>query len=258
MAEVYTDSESLQAYLYEYITEYCYDNGLDPDTYLENLDGNYTSAVIDIPELEVYFQWAFIQLMQIVDPDALYSDEGEVLSFEEVYNNADSEFVDLIIEMIQDDPELLAFFAMQAEGETGADYVMSILQDTYDASESSSDSDSDTSDYNEEARELIDEYGLDSLTWLADFEDAAYACEMYILDELAELDAYIYEIAAMYESGDLTLEQYDAELGNVSYWREFLLSLMQEASQVVSTVFEMYSDLWETLLDTQERIIDRI
>ncbi len=247
------------------ITEWCEAQGVDPNDFLANLDGGFTASVFDNPTLEAYFQLAYMQLVELLYPEVINSLEAEIgeVTFETLYDSADEEFNNFIISLIEDDPEIMALYAMQAGGETEGDFVLALLAAL------NTETSADLSEYGEgfnttdDLREYLDSVDLGAdmenelLAW-AEAEDVYTATEMAILDRLAEYDQAMNDLVAALESGDISETQFESEMQNITFGRETLMAMLQQVTDQKMQFFETISELYDQAFEMQNTIINNM
>lgn len=228
------------------VEAYCEANGIDPESYLENLDGDLSLALIDNPTFEAYFQLAYVQLMEIVAPEVINSLEAQVgdVDFETLYANADDDLNALVEALIQDDPELMAFVANRESGQSEGEAVLSLLAQSY----SQSNSDSEAQEYLDDARELAENYELgEGFDWVIEQEALYSSVEQSILDQLAEYDQAIVDLAEAFASGKMSEAEYEASLQESQFGREYLLMMLQTVTEQKATVMELISEMYKKI-----------
>ncbi|MBU0506537.1 MAG: hypothetical protein ABII18_11600 [bacterium] len=243
------------------VEAYCEANGINAEDYLSNLDGNLTINVFDNPTLAAYFQLAYMQLVEMLYPEVINSIEAEVgaVDFATLYESCDEEFNAFITSIIQDDPELMALFSMQAGS---SDSEIQALYAELAKMISSSDSEADdmgATFYTDQARDsAAGTSHEDFVNWLADQEDMFTSVEMSILDQLSTYDQAILEIKAALENDDISAEEFQAEMENIMFGRETLMTMLQQVTAQKSQFFEMISEMMDKATEMQNSIINNM
>lgn len=257
--------------LREYITEYCQTNNIDPATYVAALDGEIDINLKDDPAFQAYWQLASLQLAYILSGGAVdMSVPGDVAydqeSIEAAYAAADAELLALCESLLQDQPELLAFFTMQTDGVSSGNDILAAInlsesnttEETSTSEDSSEDSDGE-SWTSQDTRDFIEAYGgSEGLDWLIDYEEGIRAAEQSILNYVAEMDQQLVELTEMFNSGEISAEEYSAKTENLSIYRETLLAMLQQLESSLSTVMEMYSKLIEQANEMSMAVINNM
>ncbi|MBF0105088.1 MAG: hypothetical protein HQM16_07140 [Deltaproteobacteria bacterium] len=237
------------------VEAYCAANSIDPDEYLAGLDSNLALNVFDREVLEPYFQLAYMQLMLILDPElinSLSASIGAPPNYETLYANADDDINQLIQMMIEDDPELMGYFANLEGGESMSDAFFEILAEEKAALAAGSPVE-DTS-FTEDAQALQDKYQMgETFDWIIDREESFKAAEMSILDQLSELDAFYIDII---NNPSLDEKAKDSLSRNNLYQKETLLTMLQSVTTAESSFFEMMSKLYKQIQETSMGIIN--
>jgi hypothetical protein len=242
------------------VEAYCEANGIDAEDYLANLDGNLTINVFDNPTLAAYFQLAYMQLVEMLYPEIINSIEAEVgtVDFATLYESCDEEFNDFITSIIQDDPELMALFSMQAGSSDSEIQALYAELATMIASSDDSD-DMSATFYTDQARDSAEGTSHeDFVNWLADQEDMFTSVEMSILDQLSYYDQAILEIKAALENDEISAESFQAEMENIMFGRETLMTMLQQVSAQKAQFFEMISEMMDKATEMQNSIINNM
>lgn len=259
-----TDQVAQMEALQDYITEYCESQGIDPSTFVDSIDGDLSADFLNDPVFQAYWNMAYLQLMYLLSGGSpSVSASGEIEYPDDlmsVYNDASQEMIDYVTNLLNDDPQLMVFFAMQTgefqEGDT-ADSLLALISQT-EASTSTDSDDSTEDEYtNTVAREFVEKYGSsDSLDWLIEYEEGIRAAEGSILDYLAEMDQQMVELTEALEGGTMSAEEYEAEMESLSSYREVMLTMLQSLESTMSNVMEMYSKMIENAQEMQMAVIN--
>lgn len=239
------------------IEAYCEVNGIDSAQYLDSLDENFSLAVYDNPTLEAYFQLAYMQLAELLDPALINSLEAQIgeVNFETLYANAGDDFNELVVSLIEDDPELMAYYAMQGGGETEGQFLLDYLSEI----QTEAGADSGSESFTDDARELAEMYGFgEGFEWVVDQEDLFKAAEMSILERLQEYDSAIMDLAEMLESGEISETYFESEMQNIYYGRETLLMMLSQVTEQEMRFFEMISEMYEKANEMNMSIINNM
>lgn len=255
-----TDQLAQMDQLREYISDYCSSNGIDPNTYVSALDGSITADLQNDPAFQAYWQLAYLQLVYLLSggsPDV--SSSGEVTYDEDAlmaaYNAAASDpdqnyILELANQMLQDDPELMAFFTTQTEGVDSGNSLLSMInlsEATTTTSDTEASSEDDEGLYVDEmAREFAEKYGSgEGIDWIIEYEETIINAEGSILSQLAEMDQQLVELTEALNNGSMTAEEYQAQTDNLSAYRQTMLAMLQQLQDNLANVMEMYSKLVE-------------
>lgn len=238
------------------VVEYCESQGIDPDVYLNNLDENLTTSVMDIPSLESYFQLAYMQLMEIINPQLIASLEAQVgeVDFDTLYEHADDDLNNLITSLIEDDPELMALFAHQAAGQSEAEFLLNHLAELNQQSDQGQDE-----SFTDDARNLADQFNFGpGFDWIIEKEDMFNAASQSIVERLASLDQAYAALISDFQSGNIDETTLNSEMQNISYARESLMVMLQQVSEFQMNFFEMVSQIFNKYYETQQSLISRL
>ena len=256
MSSVSTDYSTAMASIRAEVEAYCQTNGIDPDEFLANLDTVKSSALFDNPALLAYLELAATQLMEVIAPDKINSDSGEVidiLGLDEnghiLFRDVDSDLQDLISGLLEDDPELVAYFVSKSAGSSEADAFLKLLADSTTSKDSATD----------QARALASDLGVsDQLGWVMDTDDMYSSMQESIMSQLAEYDQATNDLIQAFSNGDISESAYQGQLSSMSSQREILVGLLNYAQQNKSSFFEMVSDLYKTMNETMKAMNNNI
>lgn len=255
----YTSTQNQQVNdLRSYIEEYCQTNGIDPGIYTSALDGaTIDPALLNDPAFQAYWQLAYLQLMEIINPlavQSLYSEVGEI-DFDALYSATDAETNEFIRNLVLDNPDLMAFAAIRDnDGATTADAVLQALQQRRAGRGTgpSSDGNSPEEYVDEEARDLADELGLGGVwDWMIDNEEGILSMEGFLMQGLAEIDQQLAGLQEALESGEMSAEAFEAQAAGVNMNRDLYLGLIQNLEDALGTIIEMFSQLIKAQNDQQ-------
>lgn len=247
MAEVtYTTNQEVQIdELKSYVEEYCEANGIDPAIYTSALDGRTIDPqLLNDPAFQAYWQLAYLQLMEILYPEmvqSVYAEVGDV-DFDALYAAAGDEINRFVENLVVDSPELMSF-AAETDGDAATDSkAISAAIEEYSADIGTSENSTDYVD--EQARDLAKELGLGGMwDWLIDSEEGIKSTENYLLNGLAELDQQLANLQEALESGEMTAEEFSAQVEGVSMYRELYVGLIQNLEDALGNLIEMFSQL---------------
>ncbi len=242
------------------VESYCEINGLDSDEFLANLDKVGTSALFDNPALLAYLELAATQLLEIIAPEKINSAEGEVLDILDIdengqilFRNVDEDLQNMIMQMLEDDPELVAYFVMKSSGQSEADAFLNLLGSTESGTEGSVET------VTAKARAMAEDMGMtDEFGWIMDNEDMYSAMQSSIYDQLEKYDQAINELIQAFSNGDLSQEAYQGQLSSMSSQREILVGLLSYSQENKSNFFQMISDMYKTINETLRNINNNI
>lgn len=258
--------------LTQYVNDYCQKNNIDPATYTAALDGSGMAQLRDDPAFQAYWQLAAMQLGYLLGGgEQLYSEPGTV-EFDDAavsasYAASDQDARNLVDQLLQDDPELMAFFAMQREGVDEANNILATLnlsqrRTTTPQNVSINELPGVVEDYQhvaEDARDFIKRYELGSFYEdVASTEEGIRSAEGSILNQIAEMDQQLADLSEAFDSGKIGVDKYNAEIKNVSVYRETLLAMMQNLESTLSTVMEMYSKMIEQQKEMAQSVIQNM
>lgn len=261
--------------LREYINDYCAANDIDPATYVAALDDGASVDLSDDPAFQAYWQLAYLQLVYLLSGGATdMSSPGDV-SYDETelmaaYNAvaADPEqnyILELAEEMLADDPELMAFFTTQTAGADAGNSLLATINlaeassTTSSGSDSAEESSTSYSYVDQQARDFAEAYGSGSgLDWLIEYEEGIRGAEGSILNQLAEMDQQLVELTDALNSGNMSAEEYSAQVDQISSYRETMLAMMQQLEANLSNIMEMYSKLIEQANEMAMSVINNM
>ena len=255
----YTTDQSAQIDdLKGYVEEYCEANGIDSAIYTSALDGQTIDPdLLNDPAFQAYWQLAYLQLMEILYPEmvqSVYAEVGEV-DFDALYSAAGDEINQFMENLVADNPDLMAFAALtDGDSTTDPDAVSSAVE-SY--SSGTSETRTSSTDYvDEQARDLLDLLGLDENLYgpLIDTEEGIKSTENYLLNGLAELDQQLADLQEALESGQITAEEFSAQIEGVSMYRELYVGLIQNLEDAWGNLLEMFSQLLKTQQEGQMSI----
>lgn len=251
--------------LTEYIIEYAQQNGIDPSTFIQNLDGKNLVDIQNDPAFQTYFQYASMMLAYLWSGgEQLYSMPGEVEWDEQAlidaYNNADEEMIQTITQVLMDDPELMAFYAMQVGGLEDSNDILALLsQNQASQQNNSQDEGIDFESYiNEEAREAMAAYGLQELEGVISTMEGLRAYEANLLMQIAEDQQMIPDLLELYETGEISLDEYNARMKANTQSMEAKMAMFGELQNAMQDIMEIYSNLIEQQQDMQMAVINNL
>lgn len=230
------------------VLDYLEAQGVDVSTL--DMDGaQSTDLDLSDPAVEAYFQLAYMQMMEILYPEVINSLEAQVgeVNFDTLYANTDPAVNELIMQMLEDDPDMMVEMTRATSGDAEADYVDALINAVY--------TDTSTSSYTSSITDDFDTLGVEGLDWVADQEDAFKSAEQSILDSLSSYDEAILDITDQFQSGEISESEYNNQLEDVYMGREALLGMLQAVQSQEQNFFEMVSKLIENMIDTQMAII---
>lgn len=258
--------------LTQYVNEYCERNNIDPSSYTAALDGSGMAALRDDPAFQAYWQLAAMQLNYLLSGgEQLYSEPGTV-EFDDVavtaaYEAADQETRDFVEELLQDDPELMAFFAMQQSGTPEANNILAALnlsqnRTTTPSNTSISEFPAQMEGYQhvaDDARDFVRRYELGSFyNDVISTEEGIRSAEGSILNQIAEMDQTLADLSEAFDTGQIGVDKYNAEVKNVSVYRETLLAMMQSLESTLATIMELYSKMIEQQKEMAQSVIQNM
>lgn len=254
----YTASQTEQINsLTAYVEEYCQAHGIDPNIYTSALNGE-ADIDRDNPVFQAYWQLAYLQLMEVINPTLVQSLYAEVgvggeVNFDMIYNATDPETREFIQNLIQDSPELMAFAALtDYDSETNPQAILEALaSEIPPAEEGGAGVEGDPHTFiNEEARALAEEFGLTgSWEWLIGTEEGIRSTESFLMEGLNQLDNEILALQGQFESGAMSPEAFQAQVGRVSTYREIYVGMLQQLESGLTHLMELMSQLLKTQID---------
>lgn len=268
--------------LREYITDYCTQKGIDPNTYLSSLDGTIDVDMRNDPAFQAYWSITAMQLAYLLSggsPEV--SSDGEVIydeaKIEAAYAASDQDFINNII---ASDPELMALFVSQTQGadagssllaainlsetSTSAGIVTSTSSDIRyeggdDASGDSGDGSDDSSYTDQQARDFIDKYvSGDGLDWVLSYEEGIKSAEGSILDYIAQIDQQVADLTELMNNGSMSAEEYSSQLDQVSADRQLYMGMLQQLESNMSNVMEMISKMYQQEVEMRMAVIQNM
>ena len=268
MAQIsYTEGQTHQINdLKNYVEDYCQTNGIDPAMYTNALDGatGIDPALLNDPVFQAYWQLAYLQLMEIINPSlvqSLYSEVGEV-SFDALYARADPELNEFIRNLVTDSPELMGFAAMSDySADTDPRVVMAELQRRVAspppvAASSESGSSVTSIDYvDEDFRKIKEEFKLSGMwDWLLNTEEGIRSSENFLMGELSNLDQQLADLKDALEAHTLSPEAFAADASKISTYREYLVGLIQNFENNLSQLMTMMSQIIKQRSDMMQSL----
>jgi hypothetical protein len=272
--------------LRSYVEEYCKSKNIDPGTYLASLDGNLVSADLrNDPVFQAYWQMAYLQLSEILDPSQINSMQSQVgeVDFDQLYAGSDQNYNDFISKLIQDNPEMMAFAAQMENKPEESESLLSIFNSSASAQKtvtgnspmfleisrdgSSTDTDPNTDDgtphntlYSaDDARALGDKYNLGGgYDWLIGSEEGIRSTESSIFTYLAEMDQQLVDLKEGLRTGAMSAEEFNSDVSGISMYRETLLGMLQQLESSLSTIMDLYSKIIEKANEMQMATINNI
>lgn len=253
LVTAYGDQISQIEDLSQYISEYCEANNIDPSTYLSALDGRSVSEIFDDQTLQYYEQWTTMWLAYLLSGGGeLYSEPASVEFSEEdliqAYQNADQEMLALIDKILEDDPDLMAFYALQVRGAEESNSLLALLHaETGDSNSQNQNTSTFNPEYvNEEARELMRQYGQYEIEGLLDTTEGLTSAMQNIAIQLAEDDQTLMQIVEQFERGEISLDMKNAKMDSIAASREMKLLALQNVQNSLATVEKAWSQLFES------------
>lgn len=233
--------------------------GIDPSGInLFDADGVYDKDLLSNAELSPYFQLAVIQLAWIISPEKMNSDPDEV-TIDEIPDLLGTEMYNWLLDAVMENPELMLTTGVS---DSEIQYIMDIIySDSYlstygDGSVASAES--EDASYSEEARELADEWGLNSdFEFYADSYDAYNASIMAVLEQLNQISqAKIITAQAMIdpEAAGTTIEQLNLDMESNMATEQSLLNQLTFLQDGLVTFTETFSKLVESLTEMGKTI----
>ncbi|OVE81956.1 hypothetical protein BVY03_01515 [bacterium K02(2017)] len=235
------------------VEAYCETHGIDPDEYLASLDGNLTAHVFNNETFEAYFQLAYMQLMEILYPEQINSLEAEVggdVNFETLYANSNDDINSLVKDLVEDSPELMAYFAQLESGQDESEALLGLL--------SAEQAKQTGQNFTDDARSLNESFDLGpGFEWVIDKEEGFKAAQMSILDRLSEFDEMQVELLNFFHdpNSEMSMEEFEAQSKELYYGRETMLGMLQSLTSAEATFFEMMSKIYQTAIETSQNVI---
>ncbi len=246
--------ESASATVTQEIIDYCNSVGIDYEQYISDLDGTASTIDIDDELLMAYYQYAFVQMYQLIYGEELYAGEGAVgePDYDTLISSMSSDDIAVINQIIQDDPELMAYFAYQAGGQSESDAVMEILSSLSGSGSSAGGS-------------SAEEDGVSVDGSLGEMVDAAYDTQNTTNASLTAIFAYMDELnqATFALTEDLNGLSADDEAGILSIQTQIdmqsasmqmALTMVQQLSDQSTTAFSLLSAMIKNQLESQQAL----
>lgn len=262
----YTAGQNQQiADLKNYVEEYCAQTGINPEIYTHALDGTtgIDPALLNDPAFQAYWQLAYLQLMEIINPtlvQSLYSEVGEV-NFDALYARADPEMNDFIQNLVLDSPELMSFAALaDHSAATDPQAVMQALTAAISpptpAGEGGAASEEDPTQYTDEvARRLKEEFGLSGAwDWLIGTEEGIRSSENFLMGELAGMDQKLADLKDGLKNHTLSADEFNADVGQISSYRTYIMGVTQNLESALSQLVDMMSKVIKQRADMLQAI----
>lgn len=263
VSTTYTSDQIAQLeQLRQEIEAYCEANGIDPNIYLSALDGGTIDEDLkNDPVFQAYWELAYRQLVEIIAPTEIYSEYGSIdeIDFDTLYElteSYDPSINSFIETLLADDPELMAYYQALETGDVDAGTaVLMEINQLYVEEAAEAAEDAEEYLYTQEDRDYAEEHDLtEEFTSLLDTIEATRAAETSIMTQLAEMDQTLAELAEAMNSGEISTEEYSAEVESLSASREMLMTMLQALESSLSTILEMYSKLLEQMRDMESSI----
>lgn len=267
VSTTYTSDQIAQLeQLRQEIEAYCEANNIDPNIYLSALDGGTIDEDLkNDPVFQAYWELAYRQLLEIIAPTEIYSGYGGIdeIDFDTLYElteTYDPSINSFIETLLADDPELMAYYQALETGDVdaGTAVLMEINQLYVEAAEEAAE-DTEEYLYTEDSRAYAEEHDLtEEFEGILDTIEATRAAETGIMTQLAEMDQTLAELAEAMNSGEISTEEYSAEVESLSASREMLMTMLQALESSLATILEMYSKLLEQMRDMEASITSNI
>lgn len=239
VSSVTTASTVLETWLQE-AQAYCEANGIDID------EINY----VDDPQLLAYYQNAQLQLYELIYQTMYNSGDSDVgigsssempYTFEEYQAFFNDDIEKLVEDMLQNNPELVAYFAYQSGGQSEVDAFLSAISNLNTSTEGFTST--------EQTQEFYDEHGLtESYGWVVDFQEASDASTNSLLQSISDDQLVIVELYSQLEGLDPSSPDYQAQLASLqsqsdmaSATLEMKYTLLQQVTQQSANMFELIS-----------------
>lgn len=248
------------------IEAYCETNGIDPNIYLSALDGGTIDEDLkNDPVFQAYWELAYRQLLEIIAPTEIYSAYGSIdeIDFDTLYQlteDYDPSINSFVETLLADDPELMAYYVGLEAGDmdAGTAVLMEINQLYVDSATEAAE-EAEEYLYTADSRAYAEEAGLtEEFEGILDTIEATKAAETSILTQLAEMDQSLMELAEAMNSGEISTEEYSAQVESISASREMLMTMLQALESSLATILEMYSKLLEQMRDMESSITSNI
>lgn len=267
VSTTYTSDQIAQLeQLRQEIEAYCEANDIDPNIYLSALDGGTIDEDLkNDPIFQAYWEVAYRQLLEIIAPTEIYSAYGSIdeIDFNTLYElteSYDPSINSFIETLLADDPELMAYYQALETGDVdaGTAVLMEINQLYVDAAAEAAE-DAEEYIYTADARAYAEETDLtEEFEGILDTIEATRAAETSILTQLAEMDQTLAELAEAMNTGEISTEEYSAEVESLSASREMLMTMLQALESSLATILEMYSKLLEQMRELESSITSNV
>lgn len=239
--------------LKSYVNEYCESHNIDPEVYTKYLDNKQSidPALLNDPIFQAYWKVTYLQLLEMISPEVLQSVVGEAgeINFDEVYAHAGDDINNFIMQLVSDDPELMAFVAASDQNAaTDPNYIRTLLEGP---------SGGDPAIYvDEEARQMAQEWQLGGMfDSLISQEEQTRTAQNHLLMGLAEMDQQYAELTEALSQGDMTAQP---KLTQLAQNRELYLQMAQKLEESLTTILNLFSQLLKSMNESQRAIANNI
>lgn len=239
--------------LKSYVNEYCESHNIDPEVYTKYLDNQQSidPALLNDPIFQAYWKVTYLQLMEVINPELLQSISGEAgeINFDEVYAHAGDDINNFIMQLVSDDPELMAFAAASDQNAaTDPNFIRTLLEGP---------SGGDPAVYvDEEARRMAQEWQLGGMfDSLISQEEQNKTAQNHLLMGLAEMDQQYAQLTEALSNGDMSAQP---KLTQLAQNRELYLQMIQKLEESLSTILALFSQLLKSISESQRSIINNI
>lgn len=240
--------------LKNYVEDYCQSNGIDPKIYTNYLDGNQTTLdpkIRNDPVFQAYWQLAYLQLNEIVNPTPLQSQSSEVgeVNFDKLYASVDSQTNDLITKILADDPELMGF-AAQTHGESPLEVLSLLNQKTPPPAVVSENGGPIKAASKASSGSFLD--------WLQSSQEGMASVEEWAMQGMSDLDAYVASLKDMMETGKIDPAQAQVIMQDKMASREMYTYFIQQANGRMNQQLEFFSALLKSLSDNKNNLLHNL
>lgn len=263
--------------LRSYVQDYCQTNGIDPAIYTQALDpGNSLDPqLLNDPAFVAYWQLAYLQLMEIINPTAiqsLYTEVGEV-NFDLLFTRtaeSNPELNELVRRIVADSPELMAAVAASdTDVATDPLEVMNLILAHIPSSQGAASGEEGEEPVEDPlqfvdhgARKWKEEFGLsDAWDDIIEMEETNLSWQNFSLNEMAELDAQVAKITDALRGGKVSADEMEAnkaDLQSISQQKQFYMGMLQNFQQTLNTRMELISKMLKTQNESMQAVVNNL
>lgn len=225
--------------------------------WVDKIDGELTTLDLTNETLLAYFRLAYEMLLQeIYQEGTTIAGAGQVgdesIDWLTVVPDADPALHEFIVSLLRDDPDLIAYYASQAEGESAEEFVLNLLYNETDGGSS------DFTGYTDDAKELASIFNMGSgYDALIEQEDLFDYYIDGVMQGIAEIDEEIMELYNQLLTGDISDIEFDAMSEDLSATKEFYFAAVQQLMSDKASFFQAISEILQKMYESQVGIAER-